>query len=76
MNSTWRIIALNPDRKIGGVWRLSDDKKFYLGHPTPEGPIVGFEVYKESILVRCGRTHVHGIPEISRTTILRLHELY
>ena len=75
MNNSWRIIALNPDEKIGGVWRLSDDKKFYVGDPTPDGSITGFQVHQGSMLVRCGTVRLHGISEISRTTLLYLHEL-
>lgn len=75
MNSVWRIIALNPEKQIGGVWRLSDDKKFYLGDTTSHGPIMGFMVNKGSILVKCGQARRHGIPELSQTTLLFLHEL-
>ena len=75
MNSVWRIIALNPEKQIGGVWRLSDDKKFHIGDTTLHGPIVGFEVNKGSMLVKCGRARRHGIPELSHMTLLFLHEL-
>ena len=75
MNSVWRIVALNPENQIGGVWRLSDDKKFYLGDTTSHGPIVGFMVNKGSILVKCGQARRHGIPELSQMTLLFLHEL-
>lgn len=75
MNSKWRIIALNPEKEIGAVWRLSDGKKFYIGDPTPQGSIVGFLVNQGSLMVKCGRARRHGIPELSQTTLLFLHEL-
>jgi hypothetical protein len=75
MNATWRIIALDPEKRIGGVWRLTDDKKFYVGDPTPDGRIEGFQVHQGSMLVRCGRVNLHGISEVSRITLLFLHEL-
>lgn len=75
MNSTWRIIALDPEKRIGGVWRLSDDKKFFIGDPTPHGPISGFSVYKGTMYIQCGKVNLHGIPEITRITTLTLKEL-
>jgi hypothetical protein len=51
MNATWRIIALDPEKRIGGVWRLTDNKKFYVGDPTPDGRIEGFQVHQGSIPV-------------------------
>lgn len=76
MNSNWRIIALNPDKKIGGVWRLKDDKKFYLGDSTPYGYIVEFSVRKDIILVKCGGTRIYGIPELRRFEFVFLDALY
>ena len=75
MNNSWRIIALDPDKRIGGVWRLRDNKKFYIGDLTPHGPISGFIVNKGTMLVKCGQVRLHGIPEVSRATILSLQEL-
>ena len=75
MDTAWRIIALNPEKEIGAVWRLSDNKKFHIGDTTPHGPIVGFAVNEGSMLVKCGRARRHGIPELSHMTLLFLHEL-
>ena len=75
MNNSWRIIALDPEKRIGGVWRLSDNKKFYIGDPTPHGPISAFMVSKGSMFVKCGAVNLHGIPEVSRATLLSLKEL-
>ena len=75
MNSRWRIIAIQPDRCIVGVWRLSDDKKFFLGDVTPYGPIGKFSVHQGSIQVELGLSSVHGIKEIHRATLKYLEEL-
>ena len=75
MNSKWRIIAIQPDKCIAGVWRLSDDKKFFLGDVTPYGPISKFSVYRGSIQVELGLSSVHGIREIHRATLKYLEEL-
>lgn len=75
MNSRWRIIAIQPDKCITGVWRLSDDKKFFLGDVTPYGPISKFSVYQGSIQVELGLSSVHGIKEIHRATLKYLQEL-
>ena len=75
MNSSWRIIAVQPDKHIAGVLRLSDDKKFFLGDITPYGPISRFSVYQGSIQVEMGLNNVHGIKEIQRATLKYLQEL-
>jgi len=75
MNSRWRIIAIQPDKCIVGVWRLSDDKKFFLGDVTPYGPIGKFSVHQGSIQVELGLSSVHGIKEIHRATLMYLEEL-
>jgi hypothetical protein len=75
MNSTWRIIALNPEKQIGGVWRLSDDRKFYIGDTTSHGPIVGFTVSRGSMLVKCGKASPYGISELSHTALVFLQHL-
>ena len=75
MNSSWRIIAVQPDKHIAGVLRLSDDKKFFLGDTTPYGPISKFSVYQGSIQVEMGLNNVHGIKEIQRATLKYLQEL-
>jgi hypothetical protein len=75
MNSSWRIIAVQPDKHIAGVLRLSDDKKFFLGDITPYGPISKFSVYQGSIQVEMGLNNVHGIKEIQRATLKYLQEL-
>ena len=75
MNSDWRIIAVQPDKYIAGILRLSDNKKFFLGDITPYGPISGFNVYQGSIQVELGLSSVHGIKEIHRATLKYLQEL-
>lgn len=75
MNSSWRIIAVQPDKHIAGVLRLSDSKKFFLGDITPYGPISRFSVYQGSIQVEMGASSVHGIKEIQRATLKYLQEL-
>jgi hypothetical protein len=75
MNSSWRIIAVQPDKHIAGVLRLSDSKKFFLGDITPYGPISRFSVYQGSIQVEMGLNNVHGIKEIQRATLKYLQEL-
>ena len=75
MNSSWRIIAIQPDKHIAGVLRLSDSKKFFLGDITPYGPISRFSVYQGSIQVEMGLNNVHGIKEIQRATLKYLQEL-
>jgi hypothetical protein len=75
MNSSWRIIAVQPDKHIAGVLRLSDDKKFFLGDTTPYGPISKLSVYQGSIQVEMGASNVHGIKEIQRATLKYLQEL-
>jgi hypothetical protein len=75
MNSRWRIIAIQPYKCIVGVWRLSDDKKFFLGDVTPYGPIGKFSVHQGSIQVELGLSSVHGIKEIHRATLKYLEEL-
>jgi hypothetical protein len=75
MNSSWRIIAVQPDKHIAGVLRLSDSKKFFLGDITPYGPISKFSVYQGSIQVEMGLNNVHGIKEIQRATLMYLQEL-
>jgi hypothetical protein len=75
MNSSWRIIAVQPDKHIAGVIRLSDNKKFFLGDTTPYGPISRFSVYQGSMQVEIGLSNVHGIKEIYRATLKSLHEL-
>jgi hypothetical protein len=75
MNSSWRIIAIQPDKHIAGVLRLSDNKRFFLGDMTPYGPINNFSVYQGSIQVELGSSNVHGIKEIQRATLKNLQEL-
>jgi hypothetical protein len=75
MNSSWRIIAIQPDEYIAGVLRLKDGKKFFLGDITPHGPISSFSVYQGSIQVELGLSSVHGIKEIYRATLKYLEEL-
>jgi hypothetical protein len=75
MNSSWRIIAVQPDKHIAGVLRLSDSKKFFLGDTTLYGPISKFSVYQGSIQVEMGLNNVHGIKEIQRATLKYLQEL-
>jgi hypothetical protein len=75
MNSSWRIIAIQPDKYIAGVLRLKDSKKFFLGDITPYGPISKFSVYQGSIQVEMGLNNVHGIKEIQRATLKYLQEL-
>jgi len=75
MNSIWRIIALNSEEQISGVWRLSDDKKFHIGDTTSHGPIVGFMVSRGSMLVKCGKASPYGISELSHTALLFLQHL-
>ena len=75
MNSSWRIIAIQPDKHIAGVLRLKDNKKFFLGDITPYGPIGNFSVYQGSIQVELGLSSVHGIKEIHRATLKYLQEL-
>ena len=75
MNSLWRIIAVQPDKHIAGVLRLSDDKKFFLGDITPYGPISRFNVYQGSMQVEIGLSDVHGIKEIYRATLKDLQDL-
>ena len=75
MNSSWRIIAIQPDKYIAGVLRLKDNKKFFLGDMTPDGPISNFSVYQGSIRVELGSSNVHGIKEIRRATLKNLQDL-
>jgi hypothetical protein len=75
MNSSWRIIAIQPDKHIAGVLRLSDNKRFFLGDMTPYGPINNFSVYQGSIQVELGSSNVHGIKEIQRATLKNLQDL-
>ena len=75
MNSSWRIIAVEPDKHIAGVWRLSDDRKFFLGDMTPDGPISKFSVFQGSMQVELGGSSMHGIKEIQRTTLRFLNDL-
>jgi len=75
MNSSWRIIAIQPDKHIAGVLRLKDNKKFFLGDVTPNGPISRFNVYQGSMQVEIGAVHVHGIKEIQRVTLKYLNDL-
>ena len=75
MNSSWRIIAIQPDKHIAGVLRLKDNKKFFLGDITPDGPISGFNVYQGSMQVEIGAVSMHGIKEIQRATLKYLNEL-
>ncbi len=75
MNSSWRIIAIEPDKHIAGVLRLKDDKKFFLGDTTPYGPISKFSVSEGSIQVELGSVNVHGIREIKRATLKNLNDL-
>ena len=75
MNSSWRIIAIQPDKYIAGVLRLKDNKRFFLGDITPYGPISKFSVYQGSIQVELGSNNVHGIREIHRATLKNLTEL-
>jgi hypothetical protein len=75
MNSSWRIIAIQPDKHIAGVLRLKDSKKFFLGDMTSYGPISTFSVYQGSIQVEIGLNNVHGIKEIHRATLKYLEEL-
>ena len=75
MNSSWRIIAIQPDKHIAGVLRLKDNKKFFLGDITPYGPISRFSVYQGSMQVEIGAVSMHGIKEIQRATLKYLNEL-
>ena len=75
MNSSWRIIAIQPDKHIAGVLRLKDDKKFFLGDITPYGPISKFSVYQGSMQVEIGAVSMHGIREIQRATLKYLNDL-
>ena len=75
MNSSWRIIAVQPDKHIAGVLRLSDNRKFFLGDTTPYGPISRFSVYQGSMQVEIGAVSMHGIKEIQRATLKYLNEL-
>ena len=75
MNSSWRIIAIQPDKHIAGVLRLKDNKKFFLGDITPYGPISRFSVYQGSMQVEIGAVSMHGIREIQRATLKYLNEL-
>ena len=75
MNSSWRIIAIQPDKHIAGILRLSDNKKFFLGDITPYGTIIKFSVYEGFIQVELGLSSVHGIREIHRATLKYLQEL-
>ena len=75
MNSSWRIIAIQPDKHIVGVLRLKDNKKFFLGDITPYGPISRFSVYQGSMQVELGSVNVHGIREIQRATLKNLNDL-
>ena len=75
MNSSWRIIAIQPDKHIAGVLRLKDDKKFFLGDITPYGPISRFSVYQGSMQVEIGAVSMHGIREIQRATLKYLNDL-
>lgn len=75
MNSSWRIIAIQPDKHIAGVLRLKDNKKFFLGDITPYGPISRFSVYQGSMQVEIGAVNMHGIKEIQRATLKYLNEL-
>ena len=75
MNSSWRIIAIEPDKYIAGVLRLKDNKKFFLGDITPYGPISRFNVYQGSMQVEIGAVSMHGIKEIQRATLKYLNEL-
>ena len=75
MNSSWRIIAIQPDKHIAGVLRLKDNKKFFLGDITPYGPISKFSVYQGSMQVEIGAVSMHGIREIQRATLKYLNDL-
>ena len=75
MNSSWRIIAIQPDKHIVGVLRLKDNKKFFLGDITPYGPISRFSVYQGSMQVEIGAVSMHGIKEIQRATLKNLNDL-
>lgn len=75
MNSSWRIIAIQPDKYITGVLRLRDNKKFFLGDITPDGPISKFSVYRGSMQVELGASSMHGIKEIQRITLKYLNDL-
>ena len=75
MNSSWRIIAIEPDKHITGVLRLKDGKKFFLGDMTPHGLISKFSVFEGSIQVQLGLVSVYGIREIQRATLKNLKDL-
>ena len=75
MNSSWRIIAIQPDKHIAGVLRLKDNRKFFLGDITPYGPISKFSVYQGSMQVEIGAVSMHGIREIQRATLKYLNDL-
>ena len=75
MNSSWRIIAIQPDKHIAGVLGLKDNKKFFLGDITPYGPISRFSVYQGSMQVEIGAVSMHGIREIQRATLKYLNDL-
>jgi len=75
MNSSWRIIALNPDRKIGGVWRLKDDKKFFLGDKTFFGIITEFSIREGKVQVKCGTSPLYGMSEITHSNLVSLEYL-
>jgi alkylated DNA repair dioxygenase AlkB len=75
MNSSWRIIALDSDKGIAGVLRLSDNRKFFLGDRTVNGPITKFQINHGKVLVYLGGSSIHGIKEIAHYTIFYLDNL-
>lgn len=75
MNSSWRIIALDSDKGIAGVLRLSDNREFFLGDRTVNGPIRKFQINQGKVLVYLGGSPIHGIKEIAHYTILYLDNL-
>lgn len=75
MNSSWRIIALDSNKGIAGVWRLSDDKKFFIGDRTEYGPIAKFQINNGKVIVFLGGSSMHGIKEIIRYSIFYLDNL-
>lgn len=72
MNSKWRIIGIDPNRGINGVWRLSDDKKFFLGDMTFYGTICEFSVKDSNISVKCSNGSLYGISEVKQYRIVSL----
>ena len=75
MKNGWRVTSLNKEGEIAGIWRFSDDKKFYIGDKTKYGPIAKFAISDDQVLVFIGDSPIYGIKELSHSRIYYLDEV-